>query len=75
MLVRWTPDGHGLAYIDNRGGVSNIWMQPIDGGKPVQLTDFKTDMIFGFNWSPDGRQLGLARGVVTSDVVLFSDVK
>jgi serine/threonine protein kinase/Tol biopolymer transport system component len=75
MFVRWTPDGRGLAYVDNPGGVSNIWMQPIDGGKPVQLTDFKTDMIFGFNWSPDARQLGLVRGVVTSDVVLFSDIK
>jgi Tol biopolymer transport system component len=75
MFVRWLPDGSGLTYVDNRGGVSNIWMQPIDGGKPVQLTDFKTDMIFGFDWSRDARQLGLSRGIVTSDVVLFSELK
>lgn len=75
MFVRWSPDGRGLTYVDDGGGVSNIWMQPIDGGKPVQLTDFKTDMIFGFDWSRDGRQLGLSRGIVTSDVVLFSDLK
>ena len=74
-FVRWTPDGRGLMYVDNRGGISNLWLQPIDGGKPSQLTDFKTDQIFGFDWSRDGRQLALLRGVVTSDVVLFSDLK
>jgi Tol biopolymer transport system component len=75
MFVRWTPDGRGLVYVDNRSGVSNLWMQPVDGGQPMQLTDFKTDQIFVFDWSRDGRQLLLARGVVTSDVVLFSDLK
>jgi serine/threonine protein kinase/Tol biopolymer transport system component len=76
-FVRWTPDGRGLVYVDSRGGggVSNLWFQPVDGGKPQQLTDFKTDQIFGFNWSRDGRQLALTRGIVTSDVVLFSDLK
>jgi serine/threonine protein kinase/Tol biopolymer transport system component len=75
MFVRWTPDGSSLVYVDNRGGVSNLWMQPIDGGKPVQLTDFKTDQIFYFDWSHDGKQLLLARGTSTSDVVLFSGLK
>lgn len=68
-LVRWTPDGSALAYIDNRGGVSNVWTQPLDGSKPTQLTDLKTDRIFWFDWSPDGKQLALTRGTVTSDAV------
>jgi serine/threonine protein kinase/Tol biopolymer transport system component len=75
MFVRWSPDGRGLVYIDNRGGVSNLWMQPLDEGQPVQLTNFQTDQIFYFDWSPDGKQLSLARGTATSDVVLFSDLK
>ncbi|HEX8845241.1 MAG TPA: protein kinase [Pyrinomonadaceae bacterium] len=74
-VVRWSRDGRGLTYVDNRGGASNIWMQPVDGGEPVKLTDFKTDEIFGFDWSPDGKQLVLSRGISTSDVVLFSDLK
>ena len=73
--VRWTPDGRGLAFIDTQAGVSNIWSQPLEGGAPRQLTDFKSDQIFWFDWSRDGRQLACSRGVVTSDVVLISGFK
>ena len=73
-LVRWTPDGRGLAYIKSHDGISNVWVQPLDGNPAKQLTDFKTDQIFWFDWSPDGRQLGVSRGAVTSDVVLMKDV-
>jgi eukaryotic-like serine/threonine-protein kinase len=73
--VRWSADGRALTYIDNRNGVSNIWSQPLDGGKPAQLTDFKTDRILNFDWSPDGKQLACVRGLMTSDVVLISDLK
>ena len=71
--VRWTPDGRGLAYADNRGGVANIWVQPIAGGPPKQLTRFKTDQILSFAWSRDGKQLACARGVINNDVVLISN--
>ena len=73
--LRWTPDGHAVAYIDTRNGVSNIVAQPLDGGKPVQLTYFKADRIFRFAYSRDGKQLALSRGTQTSDVVLISNFK
>jgi serine/threonine protein kinase len=71
--VRWTSDGRALTYIETRGMASNIWSQPLAGGAPRQLTDWKSDRIFNFAWSRDGKQLALARGVVTNDVVLISD--
>ncbi|MFZ0064006.1 MAG: DPP IV N-terminal domain-containing protein, partial [Pyrinomonadaceae bacterium] len=70
-LVRWTPDGSALAYIVNRDGVSNLWTQPLDGGAAKQITNFKSDHIFWFEWSADGRQLGVSRGAITSDVVMI----
>jgi Tol biopolymer transport system component len=73
--IQWTPDGRALAYIDTRNGVSNIWRLPIDGGPPTQLTDFKSEQVFGFAWSHDGKQLALARGSVSSDVVLIRDLR
>jgi Tol biopolymer transport system component len=73
--LRWTPDGHALMYTDTINGVSNIWSLPVDGGKPVQLTDFKTDQIFWFDFSRDGKHLALSRGTQTSDAILIRDFK
>jgi len=73
--VRWMPDGRSVAYIATQGGVSNIWLQSIDGGPPKQMTDFTTGRVFWFDISRDGKQLAMSRGTVTSDVVLLKDFK
>lgn len=73
--VRWTHDGRALTYIVNRGGVSNIWIQPVDDSPARQLTDFKSDRIFSFDWSRDGEWLVLSRGPEERDLVLISDFK
>ena len=73
--IRWTPDGNAIAYIDDRGGTQDIWALPVGGGAPKQLTDFKSDLIFWFDWSKDGKQLAVARGTSISDVVLISNFK
>ncbi len=70
--IRWAPDGKALDYRLTRGGASNIWRQPLAGGPPKQITNFKSDLIFFFAWSRDGKQLALARGTISSDVVLIS---
>jgi Tol biopolymer transport system component len=71
--VFWSRDGLELTYVDTRNGVSNLWSQPLDGGPPRQLTDFKSGQIFRFAWSPDGKRAALACGSQTSDVVLLKD--
>jgi Tol biopolymer transport system component len=73
--TRWSADGRALTYIDNRGGVSNIWSQPLDGGPPKQLTGFKSDRILYFDWSRDGKQLACVRGLMTSDVILMTQLR
>ena len=73
--LRWTPDSRAITYVDTRRGVSNIWAQPIDGGPPKQLTDFQSDYIYSWAWSLDGKQLAIARGPQTSDVVLIRDFR
>jgi Tol biopolymer transport system component len=75
QLVRWTPDGRAVTYLIMRGLVSNIWLQPVDGGQPRQLTDFKAGRIFSFDLSRDGKWLALARGNVDNDVVLIKDFR
>ncbi|MCA1612581.1 MAG: protein kinase [Acidobacteria bacterium] len=70
-VIHWSPDAEAVTYIDNRGGFSNIWSQPVAGGEAEQVTDFRGERIFWFDWSRDGEWLACARGVVTSDVVLI----
>jgi eukaryotic-like serine/threonine-protein kinase len=73
-ILRWMQDSRQLTYILDKQGVSNIWVQPLDGGLPKQLTDFTAGQIFNFAWSQDGRQIALARGSRTDDVVLIRSV-
>lgn len=72
---RWTPDGKNIAYTDTRNGVSNIWLQPIDGGEPRQLTNFDSELIFYFDWSPDYKKLAYYRGTVSSNVIAISNLE
>jgi Tol biopolymer transport system component len=71
--MRWAPDSKALDYLLTRGGATNIWRQALAGGPPKQITNFKSDLIFFFDWSRDGKQLALARGAISSDVVLISN--
>jgi eukaryotic-like serine/threonine-protein kinase len=73
--VRWTPDGRALAYVEMRDGASNVWSQPLSGGAPRQITDFKSEGIYAFDWSRDGKQLALWRGMITRNVVLISEFR
>ena len=70
--LRWSRDGKSLVYVDHRGGIDNLWGQPIDGSAPKQLTNFDDARIFAFDWLKDG-SLAMSRGVITSDVVLMKD--
>ena len=73
--VRWTVDGKALTYVDSRDDIGNIWSQPVAGGPPKQLTDFKSDLIGQFEWSRDGKQLVCDRNVFNRDVVLIRDFR
>ncbi len=53
--------------------MANIWRQPVEGGAAVQITNFTTNRIFNFAFSPDGSQLALSRGTFNSDVVLIEN--
>ena len=71
-LVRWSVEGNALTYVRTRNGVSTLLSQPISGGPPQVVANFERDRIFSFEWSPDGKQLAVSRGVVQYDVVQIS---
>ncbi len=74
-LLHWSNDGKSILYTINANNVSNIWSQPVDGGKPRQVTDFKEMLITAFAWSQDGKQLACSRGTLMRDAILVSDLK
>ena len=72
--IRWTPDGRAVTYLSPQNGIFDIWSQPLDGGEPKRLTNFKADAIFSFDWSRDNK-LVISHGTSTSDVVLIRNAR
>jgi Tol biopolymer transport system component len=74
--INWSHDGQAIEFVITQEGVSNIWRMPLNGGgKPKQLTDWKTDFINWYSWSRDGKQLAAARGTSTTEMVLIKDFR
>jgi eukaryotic-like serine/threonine-protein kinase len=74
-LVRFNQDGKSVVYPIRENGVDNLWLQPLDGSKGKQITDFTSEHIYDFHWSFDGKQLAMVRGHTDSDVVLIRDAQ
>jgi len=75
VTPRWSLDGQSVVYTEKQNGVGNLWKQPLAGGPPQRLTDFKTDLISNFAFSRDGKNIVLARGPKGAYVVLIRDFK
>ena len=71
--MAFPPDGKSVAYIVRDQGVDNIFVQPLDGSPGHQITNFTSEHIAEFQWSPDGKNLAVARAQNTSDVVLLRE--
>jgi len=73
---RFTHDGKGIVYSVSEHGIDNLWLQPLDGSKGRQITNFASEEIGkSFHWSPDGSKLAVIRGHLDSDVVLIRDMQ
>ncbi len=53
MQPAWSPDGRFIAYTSDQAGNFDIWVQPLAGGRAVQVT---TDPAADWQpaWSPNG---------------------
>jgi len=71
LFPQFAPDGKAVVYSVREKGVDNLWYQSLDGSKGHQMTNFSSEQIVGFAWSPDGKTLGVLRQHTESDVVLL----
>ena len=55
----WSPDGKSIAYISDRTGETEIWLQDVgdETSAPVQLTKDNDTYIRSIKWSPDGKKI------------------
>ena len=56
--AQWSPDGKYIAYISDKSGEYEIYMQKADlSEEAVQLTDNATTYKFSLLWSPDSKKI------------------
>lgn len=53
----WSPDGKYIAYISDRTGETEVWLQPSEGGEPIQLTENNDTYIRQLMWSPNSKKV------------------
>jgi Tol biopolymer transport system component len=63
------PTDHELVYLSDSGGHANLWVMPLEGGVPRQIT-FEKDpnIVVGVPiWSPDGSLITFATARLSGD--------
>lgn len=66
MHPRFSPDGRWIAFTSDRGGGDNIWIMPVTGGEPTQVSKENFRLLANPVWTPDGEYL-IARKHFTSE--------
>jgi len=67
--VTWSPDGKWLAYVTGVGAkqFANVFVVPVTGGEPRQVSWLSNGNGGGLSWSPDGTFITLSSGQRTED--------
>jgi Tol biopolymer transport system component len=59
----WSPDSHGMTFLDTGDPAWNVYRQGFDDKTPAPVTRFTDGRVTSFAWSPDGTKLALVRRV------------
>ncbi len=66
-----THDGRRIAFVSNRRGVPELWVESVDGLDEPAVVHVSDDPVLSVHWSPDGEWLAIsvaAGGGVRTDV-------
>ena len=71
----WTPDNKGITVVVAQGERLNLWLQPVDGDAPKQITNFGSPVIYRREFSRDGKRVAIVRGEGIGNAVMISDYR
>jgi hypothetical protein len=71
-MMQWTPDGRALLLNTMPRDRRNLWLFPLDGGEPKQLTNFTDQMLFRFDVTRDRKAFVVSRGEMSRDAVMIT---
>lgn len=61
---RFSPDGHSIVFVSDRGGAENLWVARADGTQARQLSRDYWSFFTSPAWSADGRSVVVSHGKV-----------
>lgn len=65
LQPRFSPDGKSIAFVSDRGGISNIWVMDLNGENLRQISEEKKNLVHSPAWSPDGRYIAASKGIMS----------
>jgi Tol biopolymer transport system component len=74
-IFEWSADGRSINYVNRQAGQFEIWSQPMNDSKPIQIFASHGDRIYAFDVSRNGKGMVFSRGTETSDVVMIGGIR
>jgi Tol biopolymer transport system component len=68
----WTPDNKGITLVVSQGRQLNLWLVPLDGSAPKQITNFDKPVIYRREFSRDGKRIAIVRGEGIGNAVMIT---